>query len=104
MSSHSGRAEEARRPQGQPVGRLTRDPELTAIRRGLLEVIAEDPAVLGTRADPRLEPVGEALVEVGALGLRQAGVRRVADEQMAEAECLDRRRRSSRLGRRDLVG
>jgi len=52
----------------------------------LLEVVADD--LVAFDQVMRLEPVGEALVELGPRGLRQGLVGRVADEEVTEAEPL----------------
>ena len=82
----SGRGDERERPVGEEPGGGRVVAELDAIAVGLLEVVAEDEVVLagiGCRAG--LQPVGEALVELGPLALGQAGIGGVADEEVAEA-------------------
>src|SRR5215218_6719445 len=64
-------------------------PELEPCRVCLLEVVAQDLVVLrGAVARLPLEPLCEAFVEVRAEGLRQRRVRRVTDEDVAEAESV----------------
>ncbi len=60
--------------------------ELRPIAVGLLEVVADDLVALDELVPG--EPVGEALVQLGACRLRQRLVRRVADEEMPKAEAL----------------
>ena len=62
--------------------------ELLVVAVRLLEVVAEDLLELGRPASPAtsLEPVGEALVQLGPQLLRRARVGGVADEDVAEAE------------------
>ena len=57
-------------------------------RRGerLLELVADGVVVLGGVADLLLEPVGDALVEVGPVVLEQASVGGVADEHVVEPQ------------------
>src|SRR6266511_3245938 len=66
---------------------IVRCVELLTVAVRLLEVVADD---LGRRgvAQPVPEPLGEALVEVGALTLRDRLVGRVADEHVTEAEAV----------------
>jgi hypothetical protein len=55
----------------------------------LLEVVAEDLLVLpGSVRRPRFDPVGQALVELGAEGLGHSLVGDVADHDMGEPERL----------------
>ena len=68
--------------QDAVVGR----PELSAVAAGLLEVVAEDLVQLDELGAVVLQPGCEALVEVGAGGLRQCVVGGVADQQVAETE------------------
>src|SRR5581483_9420299 len=62
--------------------------QLGAVAVGLLQVVAEQLLDLAGAlvCDDVLEPGGEALVQVGAHLLRQRVVRRLADEDVAEAE------------------
>ena len=62
-------------------------PELGGVEGGLLEVVAED--LLELLADAlAVEPVGETLVQLGSQPLRHRLVRRVADEDVTEAEAV----------------
>ena len=61
-------------------------PSSHAVAVGLLEVVAEDLVELDQVGAALLEPVGEALVQLGARRLRQRVVGGVADQQVAEAE------------------
>ena len=63
-------------------------PELGAVREGLLEVVAEELVELDELGPVLLQPGGEALVEIRAGRLRERLVRRVADQQVAEAEAV----------------
>ena len=97
----------ARRRASTPRGRPSRSParardlgvgpaELASVARRLLEVVADDLVELDQLARVRVEPVGEALVQLGARLLRQRVVRGVADQQVAEPERVvagERRRR-----------
>ena len=85
-----------RRPRARPspasAGSPVSSSDSVPVR--LLEVVADDLVALDEVV--LREPVGEALVQLGARRLRQRLVGRVADEQMAEAEALvvgERRRR-----------
>ena len=79
----------------EAVGRAMRQPrhgrvagvELRPVVRRLLEVVAHD-LVLLDELSAGFEPVREALVELGADGFREALVRRVTDEEVAEAKCV----------------
>ena len=52
-------------------------------------MVAGDLLVLAEpRSGDALKPVGEALVQVSASSLRQRLVRSIADQHMAESECL----------------
>ena len=63
--------------------------ELRQIAMRLFEVVCDDLVVLRhALADHRLEPHGEALVQLRARLLRHCLVRRVAYDQIAEAECV----------------
>ena len=62
-----------------------RTAELAPVARGLFEVVADDLVELDESARVPLEPVGEALVQVGARCLRQRVVGGVADQEVAEA-------------------
>ena len=63
-----------------------RGAELGPVPRRLLEVVAEDLVQLDEVGASLRDPGGESLVQLGASGLRQRLVRRVADEQVAEAK------------------
>ena len=84
-----GPAPRARRPEplrgrrGERAVALARSPELGAVAAGLREVVADD---LVAGVAPRGEPVGEALVQLGAVVLRRALVGGLADEGVGEAE------------------
>ena len=67
---------------------VLRCPELGAVATGLLEVVAEDLVQLDELGPVLLEPGGEALVQLGACGLRQCLVGRVADQEVAKAEAV----------------
>ena len=60
--------------------------QLPAVARGLLEMEAEDLVELDEVASALLEPVREALVELGPNRFRQPVIRGIADEQVAEAK------------------
>ena len=60
--------------------------ELATVPAGLLEVVAEDFVQLDQLATVLLEPVRELLVQIGPGRFGKRVVRRVADEEMAEAE------------------
>ena len=79
--------EALRRTRTDRVGALVGGTELQPIRMRLLQVVRQDLLLLcdGRAGDP-LEPVGEAFVQLGALGLRDRLVRRIAHEQVAEPE------------------
>ena len=82
----AGRREVARRPLAErPTLRVERA-ELAQVLVRLLEVPADRLVVLDRVADPRLEPVGEARVQLGARVLEEAPVGRVADQHVVEAE------------------
>ena len=70
----------------EPLPPLVRRPELHAVPVGLLEVVAEDLVQLDEIRAVSFEPRGEALVKLGARRLRQRVIRRVADQQVQEAE------------------
>ena len=71
--------------------RITPLAQLGPVAVGGIEVVADDLLELGEALAGRpLKPVGEALVELGPLGLRQGGVGGVADEDVAEAEGIAR--------------
>ena len=77
-----GVARRARRGSALRVERT----ELAQVLVRLLEVPADRLVVLGGVADPRLDPVGEAAVQLGARALEQAPVGRVADQHVVEAQ------------------
>jgi hypothetical protein len=81
------RAEERGRARAERFRSLGRRSEGHEVRARLLELISQDLLVLRHRVagDP-LEPLGEPLVQVGALGLRDRRVHRVSDRQMTESE------------------
>ena len=75
--------EERTRLTGERERMLVRRDELGAVAMGLFEVVGEDLVVLAEApsfAGLLLEPAGEALVELGADGLRDPGIRLVADQ------------------------
>ena len=100
---HRGRDVPACRGQpprgGQTLGRLAgerlhplvRRTEFRPIPIRLLEVVPDDLVPLSERARYAIEPVREALVEVGTGRLRDRAVGGVTDQQVSEPECLDRR-------------
>ncbi len=61
-------------------------PELLPVAIGLLEVVAEQLVELDELGAVLREPVGELLVQLRPLRLRQALVGGVAHEEMTEAE------------------
>ena len=61
--------------------------ELGPVAVGALEVVADDLVLLDERCVP-VEPVGERLVELGSRLLGERVVGGVADQKVAEAECL----------------
>ena len=79
----AGRSEVATRTLREVPGALGLGAELGETRVSLLEVVADDLLELLAAS---VEPAGEALVEVGAQRFRDAVVRRVANEHVAEAE------------------
>ena len=86
------RAPARRRRGGAPRARRARGrvassgPELAQVLVRLLEMPADRLVVLDGVADPRLDPVGEALVQLGARALEQAAVGGVADQHVVEAQ------------------
>ena len=75
-----------------PPGVVDRS-ELGPVAERLLEVVAEDLLVLGEPGPEHDgEPGGEAFVQPGPGTLEQAGVRRVADQDVAEVEVVGRAR------------
>ena len=86
-----GRTELRRRPLGQLAAGIVERPELRPIPIRLLEVEPEDLLELllpATLAVDGLGPGHEPLVELRAVALEQAAVRRVPDQAMPEAERL----------------
>jgi hypothetical protein len=67
------------RPGGKPCDTRVVGRELTKVVHGTLEVVAGD-LVLLQQSRNRLDPVGEALVQLGTDFLRQPVVRGVADQ------------------------
>ena len=63
-------------------------PELGEVERRLLEVVADDLVALDEFPTVLVEPVGEALMQVGADCLRERVVGGVADQQVTEAEAV----------------
>ena len=85
-----GRGETRRRPHAELTPVVVQGPEICQVPVRLLEVVAEDLLVLGLAvavAVDALGPSDEPLVQGNARPLEDAGVRRVADEQVVEAEC-----------------
>ncbi len=82
-SSPRGGDEMVGRASGEIGERRVGAVELRPVAVRLLEVVPDD--LVSFDEIVRREPVGELLVELGARRLRQRLVRRVADEQMAEA-------------------
>ena len=69
---------------------VVQGPQIREVPVRLLEVVAEDLLVLGltvTVAVDALRPRDEPFVQGDACPLEDAGIRRVADEQVVEAEC-----------------
>ena len=97
--SPSSRREAGSRPPADRVGTLVRWGELHPVRVGLLQVVTDDLFLLDDRfpSNP-LQPFRDALVQLGASGLRDRVVRRVADQQMAETERILARQASSARG------
>ena len=80
-----GRGEAPARPQGEGPRPVVLRPQGQAVGPRLVEVVAGDLVEVGESvAGGPLEPVGELLVQLGPLQLRQAVVRGVADEQVPE--------------------
>ena len=75
-------------PAGTPRERCVRHAELSPISRGLLEVVPDDLVQFDEVGTVLVEPVREALVQVGSFGLRQRLVGGVADQEMPEAEAV----------------
>ena len=71
-------------PEAAPA--LVERAQLTQMLVCLLQVPSDRFVVLGRVADPRLDPVGEPLVQLGARPLEEPPVRRVADQQVVKAE------------------
>ena len=73
---------------GQPARapRFRLDAELIQVAERLLEVMADDLVELDEIGADLVQPAGEPLVEVRARRLRERVVRRVADEDVPEAE------------------
>ena len=61
--------------------------EFGPVAVGALQVVADDLVLLDERRVP-IEPVGKGLVQRGPGLLRERVVRSVADQEVAEAECL----------------
>ena len=82
-------ASRRRRPRAELPPVVVERPEIREVAVRLLEVVAEDLLVLGLAvavAVDALRPGDEALVQGDACPLEDAGVGRVADEQVVEAE------------------
>ena len=82
---------------GERALRLTVEAQLCAEAKRLLEVVRDDLVQLERRPRRPFDPLGEASVEVSAKLLRQGGVRRVADQQMAEPKRVLARLRPDQL-------
>ena len=80
------RREIARRPLAEGAALRVDRAELAQVLVRLLEVPADRLVVLDGLADPALEPVGEAAVQLRARVLQQAPVGRVADQHVVEAQ------------------
>ena len=80
---HAGSRQPRSRPGGEPRDTRVVGPELAKVVRGTLEVVADD-LVLLQESRNRLDPVGEALMQLGPDLLRQRLVRGVADQQVPE--------------------
>ena len=81
----AGATEQRARAEGQ---RVVAASELHTEPVRLLEVVADDLVVTGEVAVPRLEPVGQALVQSRAQLLRHRPVRDVADQHVVEPEAV----------------
>ena len=82
-----GRREPRAGPRPDRLGPIVWRRELRSICVGLLQVIRDDLLLLHDRVAPHaLEPVGEALVELGTLALGDRLVRGVADQHVTEPE------------------
>jgi hypothetical protein len=79
-------------PQRERPRMLVFRPELDSVSVGLLEVVPEDLAGR-VAAERRLQPIPEALVQVGPEPLRDRIVRGVPDQDVAEAEAVVARKR-----------
>ena len=79
--------EARRRPPRELVEPRIGAVELGPVAVGALEVVAHDLVLLDERCVP-VEPVGEGLVELGSGLLGERVVGGVADQEVAEAECL----------------
>ena len=89
----TGRAQTPRRLGAEPPPVVVDRAELGPVAERLLEVVAEDLLVLGEPGPERVgEPGGEAFVQPGPGALEQAGIRRVADQDVAEVEVVGRAR------------
>ena len=81
----SGDRQPRARASGQRPRMVVARPQLDQVSVRLLQVVPEDLLVLlDARARPRLQPVGEPLVQVGPELLRDRLVRGVADEDVPE--------------------
>ena len=83
----SGRAESLRGPLREPCRARVVEVELCPVASCLLEVVADD-LVLLDELRVRVEPLGEAFVELRPDCLWEPFVGRVADQEVPEAVCV----------------
>ncbi len=89
LRGHPGGTKQDERPVRQlpDVSRIV--PELHAISVRLLQVVRDDETVFtGIRPGAAFEPIGEPRMQFRPLAFRQAGIRRVTDQEVSESERL----------------
>ena len=82
----AGRGETLRGAFAEPAAARVERAELAQVLVRLLEMPADRLVVLGRAGRARLDPVGEARVQLGARALEEAAVGGVADQHVVEAQ------------------